>query len=335
MRGNEGQGERLWVWSYQEDHQTSKEQASREEREQAVRRPQDGEIVWVHLTAPSKSEIQQVLGDVYGAHDLAVKIAGDGGGDRPRFMRFRDHVYLTFFVLDESNHPEEREVGVLIGEGYLVTLTEQPDEPVFAAFRQRLQDSSPRLLGSGHLLYLLLDTLVESYLSLVDRVVLEVQDLEQRVFLHPFENEISKDLFRWKRHLHRWRRVAEEEQNIVQLLAAPDLHWIADEETSFYLKDLDQSFGRAVGGYDSLREGMAAIFDLQMSLKSDHMNKIMKTLTLFSALFLPLTFLSGVYGTNFEYVPELKWRYSYFVMWGVMVTVALSLFTYFKKKRWF
>jgi len=292
-------------------------------------------IEWTHLTAPSKEEIERVLGGQYGAHELAVKVAGNGGGDRPRFQRFRDHVYLTFFVLDETHHPEEREVGVLIGENYLVTLTEQEVEPVFAAFHQRLQDSSLRLLGSGHLLYLLLDTLVESYLSLVDRGVLEMQDLEHRVFLHPFKNEISKDLFRWKRRLHRWRRVAEEEQNIVQLLAAPDLHWIADEETSFYLKDLDQSFGRAVGGFDSLREGMAAIFDLQMSLKSDHMNKIMKTLTLFSALFLPLTFISGVYGTNFEFLPELKWKYSYFVMWGVMLTIALSLFTYFKKKRWF
>jgi magnesium transporter len=93
-------------------------------------------------------------------------------------------------------------------------------------------------------------------------------------------------------------------------------------------------FSRVVAAFDQFKEEMGGIFDLQMSLKSDHMNVIMKTLTLVSAIFLPITFLAGLYGMNFEYIPELGWKYSYFVLLAVMVTVAVSLLSYFKKKGW-
>ena len=125
----------------------------------------------------------------------------------------------------------------------------------------------------------------------------------------------------------------EEEHGIVKTLADPTFP-LSREETSFFFHDLDSTFSRAVEGLDQLREGLTSLFDLQLSLKSDHMNVIMKTLTVVSALFLPLSFLSGLYGMNFEYIPELKWRYGYFALLAVMTVLAILLMAFFKKRRW-
>jgi magnesium transporter len=311
----------VWVYDRESEKLT---------RVEKLEKPGEGMTAWVHMeTGDDEEKVKEVL-QAFGAHEMVLRAVQEGS-DRPRLSMFRDHAYLSFYALDPDGEART-EIGMMIGANFLLTLAERK-LPFLEQVRERIEAVPQKMSEPGRVLYIFLDCLCEQYLSLVDRIVKEVQQIEKAVFDNPFENEIGHRLYRFKRNLHKLRRIVEEEHTIVRTLCDPDFPY-AEEESGFFFQDLDHSFSRIVDAFDRLKEEMGGIFDLQMSLKSDHMNAIMKTLTLVSVMFLPLTFLTGVYGTNFEYLPELKWRYSYFVLWGVMLTVVASLIAYFKKRRW-
>lgn len=295
--------------------------------EETVVKPVEGQVGWLHLDKPAQDVLRDVL-TTFKANRLVERAVPQNG--RPRIMMFQDHAYLSFYGFRKDWSPFK--ISILIGKTFLVTMSEEK-LPFLEEVRQRLRDEPEKMDDSGAILYLVLDSLVERYLGQVDEIADEIQRIERQVFDRPFDNETGHRLFDWKRQLHHLRGIVEEEHSIVLTLADPDFpYW--EEGTDFYFQDLDHSFGRVIAAFDQFKEEMGGIFDLQMSLKSDHMNVIMKTLTLVSAVFLPITFLAGLYGMNFEYMPELTWKYSYFVLVGVMATVAITLMTYFKKKGW-
>ncbi|ARU63419.1 hypothetical protein CBW65_22305 [Tumebacillus avium] len=305
-------------------------QSGKLSRVEKLAKPEDGQSGWVHMeTDDSEEKVKAVLKE-FGAHEMAIRAVGEGS-DRPRYSMFADHAYLSFYALDHKGEPNT-EIGILIGSNFLLTLAERK-LPFLEEVRARIEAVPEKMSDPARVLYAFLDLLAEQHLTYIDRIVLDVQSIEKKVFDNPFENEIGHRLHRWKRRLHKLRRIVEEEHSIVRTLGDPAFPY-AEEETSFYFQDLDHSYSRIVDAFDRLKDEMSSIFDLQMSLKSDHMNVIMKTLTLVAAIFLPLTFMTGIYGTNFEYLPELKWRYSYFALWAVMLTVAGSLIFYFRKRRW-
>ncbi|PGT83897.1 magnesium transporter CorA family protein [Bacillus sp. AFS040349] len=150
---------------------------------------------------------------------------------------------------------------------------------------------------------------------------------------NPFANEIGHQVYNWKGKIHSLRQIVEAQEAVINDIGESDSKFI-NEDSSIYLKTLGKNFERVVSAFDTFIETLTGIFDLQMSLKSDHMNSIMKTLTLVSVIFIPMTFIAGLYGMNFENMPELTWNFGYGLALVVMFGIGISIALFFRSKGW-
>jgi magnesium transporter len=223
-------------------------------------------------------------------------------------------------------------VNVLASAHYVICICERPN-----GLRKRLQhdfsENPEHMKDTSHVLYHILNETLSSYLNAVDRISDEVLSLEKRVFVKPFENDIGHSVFRWKERLVKLRQVVESEEGVLKKLIHKDFPF-STEDSVIYFEELENTFSRVPSALDTFKENLQGIFDLQISLKSDHMNRIMKTLTLVSVIFVPLTFIAGLYGMNFEYIPELRWHYGYFAVLGVCALLGASILLFFKRRGW-
>jgi magnesium transporter len=220
---------------------------------------------------------------------------------------------------------------VAISRRYIITVSRKP-----LAFLNHLYErvgQNPELLAStGELLYRLLDACVDEYFGIVDALEDRVDKLEQRVFHHP-EAHIAPDIFRLKRRLQRIRRITSECRNVVGMLAHEAFPYTEDEHTVYFVDVYDHA-SRVVDALDAIRDNLSGLLDLQTAQRANRMNEVMKTLTIISTIFLPLSFIVGLYGMNFKDIPELSWSFGYLYCWGLMILVTVLFVTYFKRKGW-
>jgi magnesium transporter len=193
---------------------------------------------------------------------------------------------------------------------------------------------NPHFMSSpGHILFRIIENISISFLESIDNIADEIQALEKSVFIDPFENKIGKSVYRWKVMLHELRQIVEPQEGLLKQIGKADFPYI-NEDAGFYFQDLQSNYARIVAAYDTFKDSLSNIFNLQISLKSDHTNAIMKTLTLVSVIFIPMTFIAGLYGMNFEWMPELKWRWGYFYALILMFGIGGGITLYFRIKGW-
>ncbi|MFC7371682.1 magnesium transporter CorA family protein [Fictibacillus iocasae] len=249
---------------------------------------------------------------------------------RPSLSVYDNHVVLSTFLITESF--SLLAVNILASPQCVVCVCEQPHE-----FREKLESDfsiNPHHTGSpAAALYRILNEVISSYLHAIDLISGQLLKIEKEVFIKPFSNDTGHRVFRWKEKLTNIRQIVESQDAFLMKLAHKDFI-LATDDSSVYFEDLMETFKRVPDALDSFKDNLQGIFDLQISLKSDHMNKIMKTLTLVSVVFVPLTFLAGLYGMNFEYMPELRWQYGYFTVLGLCAVLAVSILLLFKRKGW-
>lgn len=285
--------------------------------------------VWHHVDNYSPEQIDEILAGKAIVHPV-VKRSLQKENKRPKLRIFKDHVFLTLFVI--GNEFNLHEVNFLAGKDWVTSFTRE-SLPMFSDTQEVVQREQGNRGSTGHVLYHLADELAENHLGAVDRLSKEIQKIQMQVFDNPFTNDIGHRIFNWRNTIHNLRSCVEEEIEVLRKLVRADLPYI-DKESGFYLQDLEDDLSRVLNGLGSFQEQLLGIIDLQTSLKADQMNTIMKTLTLVSVLFIPISFITGIYGTNFPYVPELKWKYSYFGYWAVVLMVGICTITYFKKRKW-
>lgn len=291
--------------------------------------PKEEETVWMFYNSPSEMKNDELLKNIK-LHPLAVK-AVTTFSEHPKINVYAKHAVVSTFYL-ETDSLEPIRINLLIGDNYLIAVSERS-----IPFREQLVkdflENPEHMQHVSYMLYYLMKDIVDSYLEVVDQLSNEFLELEKSVFVDPLKREIGHKVYRWKSRLHKLRQYVEAEESVIQKMGHDDFEY-ANEESGFYFKDLLSAFSRVTAAFDSFKENLKGILDLQMSLKSDHMNRIMKTLTLVSAVFVPLTFIAGLYGMNFEYMPELRWHYGYFYVLTLCLALAVMIMGYFKKKRW-
>lgn len=306
-----------------------KEVTNQTERIEHFEMPKEKETIWMFYQSPEEMNQDDILQQLE-LHPLA-KNAFTSFSEHPQLNVYANHAVVSTFYLGTENYEPVR-LNLLIGESYLIVMSERK-----IPFREQLvkdfTNNPEHMKHVSYMLYYLMKDIVSSYLEVVDQLSDEFLKLEKSVFIDPQKREIGRDVYRWKTRLHKLRQYVEAEESIIQKMGHDDFEY-ANEESGFYFKDLLSSFSRVTAAFDSFKENLKGILDLQMSLKSDHMNRIMKTLTLVSAVFIPLTFIAGLYGMNFEYIPELKWRYGYFYVLTLCLALAVMIMGYFRKKRW-
>jgi len=298
-------------------------------RETPVRMPEDGEVAWIPLIAATPEEVQRVLTDIFHCHPLLVEDCVTMN-QRPKLDRYENHLLLTFFHVDEDLSVVEMEH--VIGPNYVITVCSQEVASLREAASDFRRTEGRHMEFSGAVLYRLLDRCVDDYANVTDKVDNRIEKFERAVFHNPHVR-ISGEVFRLKRRLHTLRRILADERAVLGELTHQQFPYTR-KEADVYFSDIYDHITQVLDSIDSFRDSLTGLLDLQLNMKSDRMNEIMKTLTIISSIFMPLTFIVGVYGMNFRYMPELDLPYAYPVLLVIMLIIASSLWFYYKRKKW-
>ncbi|WP_372647369.1 magnesium/cobalt transporter CorA [Draconibacterium sp.] len=237
-------------------------------------------------------------------------------------------------------HPEEgskrihaEQITLVLGENYVLTLQERKAD-VFEVVRERIRKSKGRIRarGNDYLAYALTDALVDNYSILIENIGRQVEDIEERLFKQ-MDSKLVEEIYQFKTELNYIRKaVRPMREFMTSLLRTEDTFF--QKKNIAYLKDLNDLLVQcteAVEMYNNMTSDQLNIYNSNMS---NRMNEVMKTLTIFASIFIPLTFIAGIYGMNFEYIPELKFKYGYLVFWIIILMLGGGLLIYFRRKNW-
>ena len=289
-----------------------------------------GTVVWVDLDDPTDSDFSCVQ-EEFSLHPLAMEDARKHG-QRPKLERYPTHAFVVAYSAHES------EVDLFVGPGWIVTVrgaSEDGRRWDADPARRRFERSGPEEATSGFLLYTILDELVDGYFDRIDEVEDRLEALEEQIFAESpaEERDVQQELYALRRELVGFRRRVQPLREVLTRLLRREVDWI-DDLALTHLQDVYDHVLRAVDQVDSHRELMNNAHDAQLALMSNRMNEVMKKMTSWGALLLGSTLIAGIYGMNFEHMPELGWRYGYAWALGLMVVVTLVGYRYFKNKDW-
>jgi magnesium transporter len=297
--------------------------------------PENG-VLWLDIWGLSDPGVVKAVGDRFGFHPLALEDVLNIP-QRPKVDRFENHLLV---ILREVSYPVETEqVSMFLADRLLVTFQERPGDP-FDPIRDRLRKGlgKVRSLGADYLLYALCDTVVDSIFPTLEKLGEEVENLEETVIGTPVP-ETLREIRGVKRQLLEVRRAIWPARDAMSELLREDSLLIRPE-TRVFLRDCYDHTIQVMDMVETYREMAASLVDEYISSVSNRMNEIMKVLTIMATIFIPLTFIAGVYGMNFDReispfnMPELGWRYGYPAALILMVVVAVGMLYYFRKKKW-
>jgi magnesium transporter len=235
---------------------------------------------------------------------------------------------------------ETEQLSIFLGKGFVITFQERPGD-CFEGIRQRLRDGRPQIRtgGADYLVYSILDALVDAYFPLLELVGTQLDELETRIHEHPVNRNIQ-ELHSVKRDLVTLRRLLWPLRELNSTLLRPEYPFLS-EQTRLFMRDAYGHSVHALDVVDSYRDIAAGLVDLYLSMVSQRMNEIMKVLTIITTLFIPLSFIAGIDGMNFDpdaspwNMPELRWRWGYPATLGIMLLSAVGMLLYFRRKGWF
>ncbi len=292
-------------------------------------------VTWINVDGLHDLSIMKEIGNTFDLHPLLMEDILNTG-QRPKLEEFDNCLFMVLKMIRYEKEKQmivNEQLSLVLGDTFLLTFQEQPGD-VFEPVRERIRNQKGRIRGAGidYLAYALLDTVVDNYIFIIERMGEKIEDIEQEV-LDKADHEVMEKINTFKREMNFLRKSIRPAREAIIQLSKLDSELIR-EQTIPFLKDLQDLITHAAEAIDNYRDMLSDQLNLYNSVISNRMNDIMKVLTIFAAIFIPLTFIAGIYGTNFEYLPELHFKYSYFVFWGVMITVAIVMLLFFKKKRW-
>lgn len=291
-------------------------------------------ITWIDMVDPKETE-QQILRDVFKLHPLTIEdMIADAA--TPKIERFDGYLYMVFHGLvdgaEKTGQPKTCDLDVFLGKNYLVTSHGEGFSAERAVRSHVQNDPAPFKQGPAYLCYLVVEHMTERFLPLMERLDHEIDQLETDI-VRTQSPKVLETVFDLKHKLQKLRRVGLHQKEILNRLGRGDFDLIPAEVRPFY-RDAYDHFVRVVDLNDSFREIVSGAMDAYISMQSHRMNEIMKVLTLISTIMLPLTFIAGVYGMNFEVMPELHYRYGYFIAVGAMLATAIVFFMFFRRRGW-
>jgi magnesium transporter len=292
--------------------------------------PTEDEIMWFHIKNQSFQQTFDTILKELQIHPLSKKFM-ETFSDIPKVNIYKNEAVISIFSIEENFEPVK--INILVGKNFIITREQDSNLHLLSEIIKDFKENPEHMSHTGYILYQIIQKASHEFLHAVDEIADEIQALEKSVFKDPFENKIGKTAYRWKARLHDLRQIIEPQESVLQSIGQSEFPYI-NEDSGFYFQDLQHNYARIINAFDTFIENMASIFNLQLSLKSDHTNTIMKTLTLVSVIFIPMTFIAGLYGMNFENMPELKWDYGYFYVLIVIFGLGCGIALYFRNKGW-
>jgi len=323
---------KLEIIDYSKDHYN---RLDTENIEEAFKRRESNRISWININGLSNTKEIEHLGNYYNLHPLIQEDIVTTY-QRPKIDEYEDYLFIVFKMLHYSNAGEliNEHVSLVLGKDYVLTFQEA-DGDVFDDLRDRLENSKGRIrnAGSDYLMFTILDAVVDNYFSVIETLSDKIETLEDQLFEDNVEGDITEDIQDLKKEILKIRRAILPLREVVNRLEKSDIPLI-DEKTHNYIRDLYDHIIQVTENVEIYREMIWGLMDMYMTTISNKMNEVMKVLTIMASIFIPLTFMAGIYGMNFEYMPELHLKHGYFYLWGAMILVFCGLLYYFKRKKW-
>lgn len=291
-------------------------------------------LVWVDLCGPDDVELDAIAEGLH-LHELAVEDVRKHG-QRAKLDRYPHHAFLVAYA--RAADGDMCEVDIFVGPNWLVSVRERNEHgEVFAVDPVIRRYESVRRLdrGVGFLLYCILDELVDGYFAEAEEAEDALEAIEDTLFEigPPPDGTLQQSLLDLRRGLITFRRRVVPLRDVVLSLLRREVPWIEDDAI-IYLEDVFDHLLRVTDQIDTQRELMGNVVDASLALTSNRMNEVMKKMTSWGAILIVATLIAGIYGMNFADMPELSWRYGYFMALGLMLLSTAGLFAYFRRKKW-
>ena len=292
-------------------------------------------VSWINIDGVHQIEIIEKLGAYFVLHPLLQEDVVDTH-QRPKFDEFDDHLFIVlrmFSFNERENELEAEQISLIVGSNFVISFQEKRGD-VFEQVRERLRNGKGRIRkkGSDYLAYALIDAIVDSYYKILEVLGENIESLQEELVADPKQQDLQT-IQQLKRDMLFFRKSVWPLRDLIGSLAKSDSALIK-EDVFVYLRDVYDHVIQAIDTIETFRDMLSSMLDIYLSSLSNKMNQVMKVLTIIATIFIPMTFLAGIYGMNFKYMPELDWRYAYLVFWLVVVTVFIIMIAYFKKRKW-
>ncbi|WP_269930855.1 magnesium/cobalt transporter CorA [Aminobacter sp. HY435] len=296
-------------------------------------------LIWLDCVGLANVGLIEEIGRIFGLHTLALEDVVNTG-QRPKADFFDDHAFFVLSMIDDAKAGRYEQISFFFGENFVVTFQEREGDP-FEPVRQRIRTSNPSRLRhrkADYLAYALIDAVVDSYFPIVDATADKVDEIENDLLEQPHKQQISQ-LHMMRRSTNVLKRTLWPLRDALLTLTRSDAPFITAGTKIYFNDTLDHAI-RLSESVESQRDTMIGLIEVQLSLSQARTNEIVGVLTIVSAIFIPLTFLAGIWGMNFDpsvspwNMPELLAPYGYPAALGFMAVVAVSLVAFFHWKKW-
>jgi len=291
-------------------------------------------ITWLHAHGFISPELLNEFGESFGLHPLAMEDILNTG-QRPKLEHYEHQLFVVMSL--PIWHGEDlitEQISLFIGKNYIISFHNGDHDP-FEPLRKRLRTSGSRIRsrGADYLLYTLIDIIIDQGFPVLETLGEWIEDLEDELLGKPSQETLTQ-IHQLKRDLLLLRRMLWPQREVVNQLLREDQSLIQDG-TRPYLRDCYDHIIQIMDLFETYRDMTAGMMDVYLSSVSNRLNEVMRVLTVIATIFIPPTFLVGVYGMNFTDMPELHWRYGYALSWVVIVAMMVGMLAFFKRKKWF
>lgn len=297
-----------------------------------VLRNDESNVLWVDVADPTEADWGHLQRE-FNFHRLAIEDC-QNAHQRPKIEDYHGYYFIVLYEaeLTETNDLRMRELNMFLGPNYVVTVHRPPIKAITEGERLWRNWTDLAELGAGLLAYLIMDAVVDQYFPILDALSECMDDLEDRLF-NDNKEETVEDIFQIKKQLLQMRRSVSPLRDVFNILLRRE-HPIFPREVSYYFQDIFDHLIRVADTIDNLRDLLGSTMDVYLSLQGNRMNMVMKRLTALSTILMSAALISGIYGMNFQHMPELGWQYGYYGALGLMALLALALFIFFRWIKW-
>ena len=292
-------------------------------------------VTWFNIDGLHNKTIMEEIAKGFQLENLVLAEVMDIHA-RPRIQEHSNCILISLKMLqsdEDTGIISVENLSIIITESVLISFQEKKGD-VFEPVRERIRNQKKRIRNGGtdYLAFALLDIVIDNYIYIIGVLGEKIETLEETLLLEPRKSVID-EIYTYKRELNFLRKSIKPAKEMILTLSKLESEFI-DEKTYFHFKELLENINQATDSSETYRDILSDQLNIYHTTISSKLNDIMKFLTIFSVIFIPLTFVAGIYGTNFDVLPELHYKYSYFIMLGVMLSIVIGMLIYFRKRKW-
>lgn len=292
-------------------------------------------VTWININGIHDAEIMGKIGEYVGLHPLLLEDIMNTD-QRPKIEDFGDYIFIILKMIyynEKKNEIEIEQVSLILGLNFVISFQEREGD-VFNPIRERIRRGKGKMRKSGadYLAYTLIDAIVDNYFVILEGTGEKIEEMEEKLVANPTPNTLQ-GIHNLKRDMIFLRKSVWPLREVISGLERTESSLI-EESTGIYLRDVYDHSIQVIDTIETFRDMISGMLDIYLSSISNKMNEVMKVLTIIATIFIPLTFIAGIYGMNFVYIPELQLRWGYFATLFIMAVVSIIMLIYFRKKKW-